>query len=329
MKGPTRKLSRVLVLLLCLCMVLGVCSCSKQQDFPNQSITVVIPKGAGGPTDTAARSLLAGAEKLDDKLSFVYENVTGANGVTGLVQGASAKPDGYTMTMVVAEINIMSNMASYNCPVSIDDYRFLSVVVTLPVLLCVRQDSEYTDIYDFVDDLSEGTRIGTSGTYGMGDLAMTASAQTWGKSYTGVPYNDGDTAAITALVADNPEVDAVVVCPSSTLDSQIQSGALRVLASFGENTAYDAPRVSELDSGYTVDLNVVGHCALAVPKDTPDDVYDYLEDVIAKATKEEEYVKAMDEIFMTASSINGDDARVFMENQHEFYSNLLASIGVD
>ena len=319
---------KVLALVLSIAMVLAMGACSSKS-YPSQNITVIVPKGAGGPTDTAARTLLNCAESLDENLHFVPENVTGASGVTGMAQGANAKADGYTLSMVVAELNIMSNMQSYNCPVTIDDYRFISVIFTIPMMLCVRTDSGYTDVYDFVDKLDASTRIGNSGAYGMGDLAFIAAAEGWGKSFTGVPYADGDAAAITALVAENPEVDAVVVCPSSTLDAQIQAGEIKVLASFGKGTAYDAPVVSALTGDYAVDIDFTTYCALAAPKDTPDDVYNYLVDIFTNATKDGKYVSAMEDLFITAASINGNDAKDYFSQQYVFYSNLLKSLGVE
>lgn len=328
MKRFFHPVRRALALILSLCLIAALAACSSNT-YPNESITVIVPKAAGGPTDSAARTLLNCAEAIDDKLSFVCDNVTGASGVTGMTQGANAKADGYTLSMVVAELNIMSNMESYNCPVTIDDYRFISVIFTIPMLLCVRTDSDYADIYDFVDKLDSDTRMGNSGTYGMGDLAFIAATEGWGKEYTSVPYADGDSAAITALVADNPEVDAIVVCPSSTLDAQIQAGAVKVLASLGSGTAYDAPTVSTLDNGYAVDIDFTTYCALAAPKDTPDDVYNYLVDVFSKATKDDSYVSAMEELFITAASINGQDAADYFSTQYAFYSELLKSLGVE
>ena len=324
----TSQLRKVLSLVLSLAMVLALGACSSQS-YPNQNVTVIVPKGAGGPTDTAARTLVKCAEGLDDKLHFVCENVTGASGVTGMAQGAGAKADGYTLSMVVAELNIMSNMQSYNCPVTIDDYRFISVIFTIPMMLCVRTDSSYADVYDFVDKLEASTRIGNSGTYGMGDLAFIAAAEGWGKQFTSVPYADGDAAAITALVAENPEVDAVVVCPSSTLDAQIQAGEIKVLASFGKGSAYDAPVVSALTGEYAVDIDFTTYCALAAPKDTPDDVYDYLVEVFSKATTDAQYVSTMEDLFITAASINGGDAKDYFSQQYAFYRDLLKSLGVE
>lgn len=321
-------MKKALSLILVLCMIFALAACGNKA-YPSEGISVIIPKGAGGVTDTAVRALLSHAEEQNSKLKFICENVTGASGMTGLVQGANAKNDGYTLSIIPAELSAMSNISSYNCPVSPKDYRFVSIIVTIPMVLAVRTDSEYADIYDFVDKLTTETKIGNSGTYGMGDLAFTAAADGWGKDYTAVPYADGDAAAITALVADNPEVDAVVVCPSSTLDAQVAAGVVKVITSFGTDTCYDAPLVSELKSGYNLDIDFTTWVGVAVPDDTSDDIYNYLVDVFAKATQVPAYAETLSGYFMNAASITGADAESYVYNQYEFFGQLLDSMGVD
>ncbi len=165
---------KIVSMLLIVCMLLTMTACSGEEEYPADSVSVIITKAAGGATDTVVRCLTNLAESKDDKLSFVCENVVGANGFTGMSQGANAKSDGYTLTIIPAELSVMSQIDFYKAPVTLDDYRFVSVMMTIPMVLVVRADSDYKDIQDFVDKLDAGTKVGNSGTYGMGDLAFSA-----------------------------------------------------------------------------------------------------------------------------------------------------------
>lgn len=63
--------------------------------WPNKTITIVVPFGAGGDTDFHARNLASYLEKeLNTKI--IVTNVSGANGNAGMRQVVNAKPDGYT-----------------------------------------------------------------------------------------------------------------------------------------------------------------------------------------------------------------------------------------
>lgn len=298
-------------------------------NYPEQAISTIIPKGAGGITDTLTRSLLSQIEETNGDVSFYCENIPGASGIVGMTKCALAEPDGYTICLVPAEICQLANIPSYNCAVSVDDFRYVAVISSIPMLLCVRTDSGYEDIYDFVDKLDANTKIGNSGTYGMGDMAFIAAAQGWGKTGTGVPYADGDAAAITAMVADKPEVDAVICCPSSTLDAQISAGNVKVLCSLGKGTAYEAPIVSELEGEYAVDIDFTTWCVVCVPDDTPDYEYNYLVDMFSKGTCDEEWISAMADMYITTASICGEDADTYVRSQFDYYKELITQLGIE
>src|SRR5438045_4653486 len=69
------------------------------QDYPARPIRIVVPFGAGGPADVAARLI---GNSLQDKFGqpVVVENRTGAGGVIGTLEAAKSPPDGYTLLMM-------------------------------------------------------------------------------------------------------------------------------------------------------------------------------------------------------------------------------------
>src|SRR5690349_835301 len=72
---------------------------AQAQEYPNKSVRIIVPFGAGGPADVYARVL---AQHLSDsfKQSFVVENRPGAGSVIGTDAAAKAEPDGYTLLMM-------------------------------------------------------------------------------------------------------------------------------------------------------------------------------------------------------------------------------------
>ncbi len=67
-----------------------------QGEFPNRSITFIVPQSAAGSTDTVARLT---AQKLSDSFGrqVVVENRAGASGIIGADLVAKAAPNGYTL----------------------------------------------------------------------------------------------------------------------------------------------------------------------------------------------------------------------------------------
>src|SRR5579871_1754938 len=72
---------------------------SQAEDYPARPVKIIVPFGAGGPADVAARLL---GNVLQESLGqpFVIENRTGAGGVIGTLEVAKAPPDGYTLLMM-------------------------------------------------------------------------------------------------------------------------------------------------------------------------------------------------------------------------------------
>jgi tripartite-type tricarboxylate transporter receptor subunit TctC len=72
---------------------------SKADDYPSRPVRIIVPFGAGGPTDVYTRAI---AEELRKALhqTFVMENKPGAGTTIGTDYVAKAAPDGYTLLMV-------------------------------------------------------------------------------------------------------------------------------------------------------------------------------------------------------------------------------------
>src|SRR6476659_10367628 len=69
------------------------------QDYPTRPIKIIVPFGAGGPADVAAR-LIGNVLQESFGQPFVVENRTGAGGVIGTVEAAKSPADGYTLLMM-------------------------------------------------------------------------------------------------------------------------------------------------------------------------------------------------------------------------------------
>jgi tripartite-type tricarboxylate transporter receptor subunit TctC len=70
-------------------------------DFPTRTITLVVPYAPGGQGDITARAI---ADNLPARIGqpVVVVNKAGGNGIIGTSFVAQAKPDGYTLAVVVA-----------------------------------------------------------------------------------------------------------------------------------------------------------------------------------------------------------------------------------
>jgi tripartite-type tricarboxylate transporter receptor subunit TctC len=84
---------------LALMALAGFVAPAAAQDYPNKTVKIIVPFGAGGPADVYARFL---GQHLQETLkqSFVVENRPGAGSIIGSGEVAKAAPDGYTLLMM-------------------------------------------------------------------------------------------------------------------------------------------------------------------------------------------------------------------------------------
>src|SRR3546814_4957681 len=74
--------------------------------YPDHAIKMIVPFPPGGVTDTVARPI-ADALSRDLGQSVVVENKAGAGGAIGAGDAARAKPDGYTIMLMLSSISIL------------------------------------------------------------------------------------------------------------------------------------------------------------------------------------------------------------------------------
>jgi tripartite-type tricarboxylate transporter receptor subunit TctC len=83
---------------LVLCLALALTSEAPAQDYPNRTIKMIVPTGAGGITDILARLV---GKSMSEQLGqpVIIDNRSGAGGTIGTRSVAQAEPDGYTLLM--------------------------------------------------------------------------------------------------------------------------------------------------------------------------------------------------------------------------------------
>src|SRR5665647_1032238 len=69
------------------------------QTYPNRTVKLIVPFGAGGPADVYAR-ILAKYLSEETKQSFVVEDRPGAGALIGTDAVAKSAPDGYTLLVM-------------------------------------------------------------------------------------------------------------------------------------------------------------------------------------------------------------------------------------
>ncbi|MCR0984954.1 Bug family tripartite tricarboxylate transporter substrate binding protein [Roseomonas populi] len=238
-----------------------------QESWPARPVTVVVPWGPGGSTDTFAR-LLAARLAADLGKPFPIDNRFGANGTIGFASVARARPDGYTV--MVATVSTYA-MAPHLLQLPYDNATAFSGVgqlAQMPMFMVVPRSSPIRTLADYVAQAKRNPGRETYANSGAGSsthLATELFLQQAGIQVTEVGYRGGGPATQAVI---NGEAGMVFVVSSGVMPF-LQSGGLRALAVTTRERTPLAPEVPTFAELGFPEYEVVEDLAMLAPAGTP------------------------------------------------------------
>ncbi|HTK01040.1 MAG TPA: tripartite tricarboxylate transporter substrate binding protein [Bordetella sp.] len=285
--------------------------CQAQDNWPDRTITMIVPFPPGGVADTVARPVADAMSRIL-KQSVVVENRPGAGGGLGMGVVARAAPDGYTVLMALSSISIIpeADRIIGRAPMyQLNQFKPIARFTADPTVLVVRADSPWKTAREFIDDLRrpDATPLpyGSSGNYGTMHVPMEMLRSAAGIKVLHIPYG-GAGPAVVALLGG--QVQALSTGPASVLQ-YIQAGKVRALATWGDSrldALPDVPTLKEL--GY--DVTFAQWSGLFVPAATPEPIVQKLRAAADAAAKDP---KVRDTIQQAGSPVLYLDAPQFKQ----------------
>ena len=248
-------------------------------DYPNRTITMVVPYAAGGPIDTVARII---AQRMGELLGqqVIIENVAGAGGMIGSQRVAQAPPDGYTVLYGGSAV-LAQNQAIYKKPL-VDgnrDFTFVSMFADQARILVARKDLPADDLKSFFAwakaneaKVSYGSAGAGSGSHVCPLIMDTIN----GTKLTHVPYR-GSAPALQDLIAGRLDFIAEQV---STVAPHVEAGTLKAIAVLGPDRVTSLPDLRSAAEQGVANLDCGSWQALLLPKGAPDAIVRRLADVV-------------------------------------------------
>jgi tripartite-type tricarboxylate transporter receptor subunit TctC len=119
------------------------------QDYPNQSIKIIVPFPAGGGTDISARHLGDSLRKILGQ-SVVVDNRPGASGMIGTQVVAKAPPDGYTLLIASGEMAVNPHLYPKMAYDWEKDLATISLLLKVPSILVVNSDVPARNVAELI-----------------------------------------------------------------------------------------------------------------------------------------------------------------------------------
>ena len=264
---------------------------SLAQDYPARSVRVIVPFGAGGPADVAARLL---GNALQEKFGqpFVIENRTGAGGVIGTVEAAKSSPDGYTLLMMsntqtANELLMSPAQRKYELMrdlVPIAPVNSSDLVIVVHPQVAAKTLQEFIALAKSQPGKLNYASSGTGTPYHMaGELFKTMA----GIDVVHVPYrNSGE--ARSGVIGGQVQmmIDAV-----TTMAPNVSAGQVRALATTGKTRSSVLPDVPTAGEAGVPGYEATIWLGLMAPAGTPKPIIDKLNAAVNEVIKRPEIVK--------------------------------------
>jgi tripartite-type tricarboxylate transporter receptor subunit TctC len=282
MGGPHRRLSRWLLLLTALAFAVPV-SADAQPGYPNRPVRILVPYGPGGVADTTVRLL---AQKLNERLRqpFVIENRPGAGGIHASQAGATAPPDGYTLTLTGNGTAISKSLFKSLPYDVLRDFSSVSVMAWLDLTIATKADGPLKTVKDIVEAAKKNPGKLNFGTIAPGStqhLSAELFRLTGGLKVAIVTFRTTPD-LITALLRGDVDVGFDYL---AGFRAQLNDQQLRAVASTGEKRSPSTPDVPTVTESGMPDYVVTSWNAVSAPAGTPDEIVRFLSKEINEALK--------------------------------------------
>jgi tripartite-type tricarboxylate transporter receptor subunit TctC len=282
-------------------------------DYPSRPVKVIVPFGAGGPTDVYTRAI---AEELRKSLHqpFIMENRPGAGTTIGTDVVAKSQPDGYTLLMVSGTQTVNETLYAHKPYQLMRDLVPVAPLIDSDLVLVVHPSVPAKTLGELLAlaRAKPGTlNYGSSGPGSNYHMAGELLKNLTGIDIVHVPYK-GSTGARNDILSGQIQIlfDSV-----PTMAPQIQAGMVRALGTSGKTRSPILPDVPTMTEAGVPGFNATLWVGFMAPAGTPKPIVDKLHDEITKILRRPDIKQAWEKTGATPIVMTQPEFKDFMEAQ--------------
>jgi tripartite-type tricarboxylate transporter receptor subunit TctC len=282
-------------------------------DYPSRPVKIIVPFGAGGPTDVYTRAI---AEELRKSLRqpFIMENRPGAGTTIGTDVVAKAPPDGYTLLMVSGTQTVNETLYAHKPYQLMRDLVPIAPLIDSDLVLVVHPSVPAKTLGELLAlaRAKPGTlNYGSSGPGSNYHMAGELLKNLTGVDIVHVPYK-GSTGARNDILSGQIQIlfDSV-----PTMAPQIKAGMVRALGTSGKSRSPILPDVPTMAEAGVPGFNATLWVGFMAPAETPKPIIDKLHDEITKILRRPDIKQAWEKTGATPIVMMRPEFKNFMDAQ--------------
>jgi len=317
---------RVLSLLASTVMILAAAAPSTAQDYPSHPIKMIVPFGAGGPTDIFTRLL---AEELRKALKqpFVLENRPGAGTIIGTEAAAKSPPDGYTLLMISATQTTTETLVPSKPYKLLRDFVPVASLLNSELVMVVHPSVPVNIVKDFITLAKSKPGALNYASSGVGSnyhMAGELFKNLTGTNILHVPYK-GSSGARNDIISGQIEMmfDSV---PS--MAPMIQAGRVKALGTTGKMRSAILPDVPTLSEAGVPGYEATIWIGVMAPAGTPQPIVTLLNTEINKILARADVVEAWTKQGATAMSMTPEQFGDYVQSEIDKWARVINANGI-
>ena len=298
-------------------------------NYPNKSVTMIVPFAPGGASDFVARTIQPGVSQILGQ-QIVVDNRLGAAGIVGTEAAARAAPDGYTAFLGnVGTISI--NPAVYSdMRVKPDkDLAPVSICADTPSILITRPDfpaNTVGELVAYVKAHQGKVTFASPGSSTLNRLEMEVFKKDAGLEMVHVPYKGGAAPAVTDVLGGH--VDMMFTTMSSAMEL-VRDKKVKALAVTTRERIVNLPDIPTMYELGWRNLVTSSWQGVLVPSGTPQPIVEKLRAAIAKVLADPEIqARMLRSGAIAVTSKSPEEFRVYMAGETAKWTKVIAENGL-
>ena len=290
-------------------------------DYPSHPVRIIVPFGAGGPTDVYTRAI---AEELRKSLNqaFVEENKPGAGTTIGTDFVAKAAPDGYTLLMVSGTQTVNETLYTHKPYELMRDLVPIAPLIDSDLVLVVHPSVPAKNLNELLAlaRARPGTlNYGSSGPGSNYHMAGELLKHLTGVDIVHVPYK-GSTGMRTDILSGQIQIlfDSV-----PTMAPMIRAGKVRALGTSALTRSPILPDVPTIAEAGVPGFQATLWVGFMAPAGTPQPIVEKLNSEITKVVTRPDIKVAWEKTGATPVSMTQSNFKKFMETQISKWADVI------
>lgn len=312
------RMAAPLALLAALTLASGV---ARADEYPSRPVKIIVPFGAGGPTDVYARGV---ADRLQTALRqpFVIENRPGAGTTIGTDVVAKSAPDGYTLLMVSGTQTVNETLYAKKPYHLMQDLVPVAPLIDSDLVLVVNPSVPAKNLSELIAlaRAKPGTlNYGSSGPGSNYHMAAELLKNLSGIDIVHVPYK-GSTGMRTDILSGQIQVlfDSV-----PTMAPWIKAGKVRALGTSGSARSPILPEVPTIAEAGAPGFQATLWVGFMAPKGTPQPIVEKLNREITAILKDPALKNAWEAQGATPITMTQPEFAHFMQAQVDKWAKVI------